>query len=208
MPKFVLIGGGDISLGETANIDRFTISLIGNENPNILFFPTAAHDNVEYANLFREYYLSLGCSETNSCFVQKENTVDILEKIRKAEIIYLGGGQTSLLINLFDKKKLVSALKEFSMEGKVIVGMSAGAIALGETALLSELDEQEEVFGHSWGLIPETICVPHYQQKYQNKIDRFRERYPGQNILTIKEKQAYFIETSGTKIIKRILIND
>jgi peptidase E len=207
MSEFVLIGGGDISAGETEKIDRFIISLVRKKNPGILFFPTAANDSGEYADLFRKYYLSLGCREINSCFVQKENTESILRKMRKADVIYLGGGQTSLLIDLFIEKDLVSVLKDLAEGGTVIVGMSAGAIALGETALLSELEEQEEVFAHGWGLIPKTICIPHYQRKHRDRIDRFQPRYPSQNILTIMEKQAYFVETSGKEILKQTLIN-
>ena len=48
MCKIVALGGGEIRLMETADIDREIIRLVGKTHPRLSFLPTASNDAVTY----------------------------------------------------------------------------------------------------------------------------------------------------------------
>jgi len=199
MKKIFLIGGGEITKKETTLIDKKIISEGGGKKSNILFFPTAANDSQEYIDSFYKYYSSLGCKNITVAKITSESITDIRKKINSANILYFGGGDTSLLIALFQQKKLILDLKRRIKDDIVIAGISAGAIAMGKTALLSELNKTLH-FGLGFGLLTKIICVPHYKEKYKNQFIQIKSLFPKNKILLIPDKMAVYIE--GEKHIK------
>ena len=55
-PKIVAIGGGELSLLETAAIDERIIELTGKARPKALFIPTASGDAPGYVDTFEKCY--------------------------------------------------------------------------------------------------------------------------------------------------------
>src|SRR5579862_6850028 len=61
--RILAIGGGELRVGETLDLDRRIVALTGKLNPRALFLPTASFDSKEYWDGFRGIYAgSLGCS--------------------------------------------------------------------------------------------------------------------------------------------------
>ncbi len=134
MRKIVAIGGGSIGFGaakpEVMSISREIIRLSGKKVPRLLFIPTASSDDKAYVRAVQNHFGNkLGC-RVDSLFLLKQppKYSEIAKKIRIADIIYVGGGNTLLMINRWKKLGVVGLLKQAEKKGKVLCGPSAGAI--------------------------------------------------------------------------------
>jgi len=162
MPKIVAIGGGEIGRTgypiETTSIDQEIIKLSGKRNPKLLFIPTATNDSTEYiAAVKRQFGDRLGCSIDNLLLILENNThSECKEKILSADIIYVGGGDTEFMLEIWKQKGVDELLKEAYRQDIVLSGLSAGAICW----FLGTHDEKKA----SLGLIDAYFC-PHYDER-------------------------------------------
>jgi dipeptidase E len=131
MPKtIVAIGGGEIRTRGTAPIDREIIRLSNKRSPKLLFIPTASSDSERYWEHVQEYFGRFLKCKTDVLFLIKEqpSREQIRSKVLSADIIYVGGGNTLLMMRLWRRlgvdKLLVSAYEN----GTVLSGISAGSI--------------------------------------------------------------------------------
>jgi dipeptidase E len=126
----VAIGGGNIRTRGTATIDREIIRLSNAKNPRLLFIPTASSDSEIYWQHVQEYFGKFLKCRTDVLFLIKErpSKEQIRRKISTADIIYVGGGNTLMMMRLWRRlgvdKLLVSAYEN----GTVLCGISAGSI--------------------------------------------------------------------------------
>ena len=126
----VAIGGGELKNFETLPIDREIVRLSGKKNPSILFVPTASGDALGYWETFKSVYSDkLGC-HTDVLFLIKKKILmkKITEKIMSADIIYVGGGNTARMLQIWRKYKIDQLLIEAHKKGIILSGLSAGAI--------------------------------------------------------------------------------
>lgn len=141
MKKLVAIGGGENgrvldngtkTLYETEKIDKEIVKLTGKDNPNFLFICHAMSFSTQieesYYEVMKEIYKNLGCN----CKILKStdlcNRKIVEELINWADIIYEGGGDTQMMINLWNETGFDKVLKKAWGDGKVICGISAGAV--------------------------------------------------------------------------------
>lgn len=140
--KIVAIGGGENgrilengyqTLYETQQMDEEIIKLTGKKNPNFLFIAHAMcfSDKIQdsyYITMKKIYGDKFGCP----CrFLKATDLYD--DKLTKklvnwADIIYEGGGDTGKMIELWKKTGFDNLLREAWNNGKVISGISAGAV--------------------------------------------------------------------------------
>lgn len=142
--KIVAIGGGENgrinSQGikkpyETKEIDQEIIRLTGKENPNFLFlghgqisFPI--ENEIRYIETMKRIYQDLlKCNFRCLTIEELKNDINkAKEDIEWADIIYEGGGDTPSMINLWKQTGFDILLREAWLQGKVMCGVSAGAI--------------------------------------------------------------------------------
>ncbi len=138
--KIVAIGGGENgrikSDGtrypyETGEIDREIIRLTGKERPNFLLIahsqPLPEREEI-YFTAMRDIYGGMyGCA----CETLKAKNLNRPEKVNKAvewaDIIYEGGGDTVIMLDLWRKTGFDKVLYKAWLDGKVLCGVSAGA---------------------------------------------------------------------------------
>ena len=170
MKKLVLIGGGDIGRGntsyETKEIDEEIVKLTGIAKPNLLFIGLASTFSDSYYDTIKKIYKELGCE---CAYLKKKNIINnpdiVKEKINKADIIYIGGGDTVKLLNDIKEYKIDELLVEAYNRGCVLAGTSAGAILLSNSGysdsyiLRGESNKYEFIKG--LGLSNINFC-PHY----------------------------------------------
>jgi dipeptidase E len=132
--KIVAIGGGSIGFGaakaEVTPISLEIIRLTGKKNPRLLFIPTASSDDKAYIRAVQGHFgRKLGC-QVDVLYLLKEKPKYsyIRSVILRTDIIYVGGGNTLLMINRWKKLGVDRVLKEARKRGKVLCGPSAGAI--------------------------------------------------------------------------------
>jgi dipeptidase E len=131
MPGIIVaIGGGNIRTKGTAAIDREIIRLSKKKNPKLLFIPTASSDSEIYWTHVQEYFGKFLKCKTDVLFLIKEQPSQekIRAKIRAADIIYVGGGNTLMMMRLWRRLGIDKLLKVAYKSGTVLSGISAGAI--------------------------------------------------------------------------------
>jgi len=130
MSSFVLIGGGEIALGETLAIDRAVAALPGKERPRLLFIPTASGDSEGYVKTVAKVYGGLGCDNDALLLARNDPpAVEIGRKVGAADIVYVGGGDTRFLIERWRATGLDRALAaRLGDESFVFAGLSAGSM--------------------------------------------------------------------------------
>lgn len=122
--NIIAIGGGSLGLGETESIDRELIGLTGKNRPRALFLPTAYGDDLGYCREFAATYGRYGC-QTDSLLL---HTGEDPDKILDADLIYVGGGNTKMMLELWRDRGVDRLLIDHLSQGKPAGGLSAGAL--------------------------------------------------------------------------------
>lgn len=133
MKHIVAIGGGEIGRPgfpvETTEIDKHIIDLTNKYSPNVLFIPTASGDSVGYSAIFTQYYGDkLGCKVDGLNLYKKPSLNEIEEKLSWSDIVYVGGGNTLKMMMWWRRLGVDELLITAHPNGKVLSGLSAGAI--------------------------------------------------------------------------------
>ena len=171
MRRLVAIGGGELRNFTTIDIDAFISGLAKKPDKRTyaLFVPTASHDSKPYFNTFRKTYTSrLDCKVDVAISTKGEMTMEhIKEKIDKADIIYVGGGNTAYMLEEWEKSGLDKLIIEAYNRGVVLCGLSAGAIcwfskALSDCEIING-ENSDYVVLDGLGLI-DGICCPHFNE--------------------------------------------
>jgi dipeptidase E len=164
----VAIGGGEIRIRGTKEIDREIIRLSGRQHPNVLFIPTASSDSEKYWERFREYFGGFLRCGTDVLFLlnQASSQQQIERKILSADIVYVGGGNTLFMMRVWRRLGVDGMLRKAYRHGTVLAGISAGAICWFDSG---HSDSMSFYNTKSWkyinvkglGLVPGIHC-PHY----------------------------------------------
>ena len=202
----IAIGGGEVTQNQTYEIDKFIVESSKKENPNFLFIPTASKDAEPYIKTIKELYESLGCkTDTLHLSSVEVNREDVNQKIEKADIIYVGGGNTAYMMEVWKQYSIDKELIKAYTSGKVLAGLSAGSICW-YIAVHSDSEFIEDVENpkHKWvkglGIIPYLHC-PHYDEPERAGFDEF---FYGQvaDAIAIENQAAVVWDNYEIKVIK------
>ena len=174
MGKIIAIGGGELRERTTLQIDEYIASLAkaraGERRANALFIPTASHDFMPYYNTFHKVYTGVFDITTDVALtVFKEPDLEKLKgKFEKADMIYVGGGDTVFMLEEWKKSGLLALIEDAYRRGVIIAGLSAGAICwfsdmyTDSQAALGDGEKYAQFSGLGWinGLIS-----PHYNAR-------------------------------------------
>lgn len=145
--KIVAIGGGENgriledgsrTLYETQLMDEEIIKLSNKKNPNFLFIDHAMcfSESIQesyYETMRKIYNDKYGCLCKHLKASELSNIKLAKEMVDWADIIYEGGGDTRTMIELWKKTGFDIVLKKAWNKGKVISGISAGAVCWFES---------------------------------------------------------------------------
>jgi dipeptidase E len=131
--KIVAVGGGKIGWGavpsEVMPISREIIRLSGKKKPKLIFIPTASSDDKSYSRMVQAHFGKRKCRvDVLYLHKQKPTSAEIRKRILTSDIIYVGGGNTLMMMNRWKKLGVNKVLREARQKGKVLCGTSAGAI--------------------------------------------------------------------------------
>lgn len=171
--RIIAIGGGEIKDKTTLQIDEkiaaFAKERAGDRRANALFIPTASHDFMPYYNSFHKVYTGIFDIKTDVVLtVYREPDPERLkEKFLKADVIYVGGGDTVFMMEHWKKTGMLELIEEAYGRGVPIAGLSAGAICwfsdIYTDSLKTENGAQYAMFkGLNW---IKGIISPHYGQR-------------------------------------------
>ena len=128
MGRIVAIAGGDLETTKALNL--YALSMCGKGNKTVLFLGTASGDDPEYISIFRAVYKEMGCRVRTLKLTKKTySTGAIRREVSMADLIYVGGGDTVFMMNVWKKTGMDVIIKEaYNTDSAVLTGISAGAI--------------------------------------------------------------------------------
>jgi dipeptidase E len=170
MGTIVVIGGGELIELETLEIDRKVVQLTQKAKPKALFIPTASSDAPGYCDTFSKVYGDiLGCETSHLLLVSQTYTHDeITDLITAADLIYVGGGNTRKMLEIWKNTGVDTLLKEAYFSGTVLAGLSAGSICWFEyghsdSEAFDDQGEWQYIKLEAMGILPGIHC-PHYNE--------------------------------------------
>ena len=173
MKRIISIGGGELRERTTLKIDEYIAGLAkeraGDRRANALFIPTASHDFMPYYNTFHKVYTGVFDIKTDVALtVFKEVDLQKMKaKFDKADMIYVGGGDTVFMMEEWKKSGLLPLIQDAYNRGVIIAGLSAGAICwfsdIYTDSTLVNGDEKYAMFkGLGW---KKGVISPHYNAR-------------------------------------------
>ena len=186
--KIVAIGGGENGRintkgvqkpYETKKIDEEIVRLAGKEHPHFLFL---AHSQIPFGEIAEKNYYDVikKIYENLECEVRWLKISELREDFDKAEadvewadIIYEGGGATELMINFWKETGFNEVLKKAYNSGKVMCGISAGAICWFNSGFTDDPNLNNVEVNRIFALnLIDAYFTPHCQK--EGKMDRVR----------------------------------
>lgn len=166
----IAVGGGELKSRETLGIEEFIANeakkRAGERRACGLFIPTASHDCMPYYNTFHKVYTGLFDIKTDVALIvgREVDALKMRAKFEKADFIYVGGGNTVFMIEEWKQKGLLPFIEEAYAGGKLICGLSAGAICWFERMYSDSVVENEYSMYDGLGWIKGTVS-PHYNER-------------------------------------------
>ena len=230
----IAIGGGEIGRiktypdghseqkpVETMVIDKKIIELSGKEHPKLVFIGAASDDNPAYFTAIENHFAGrLGCVVENLALTQKPSIEEIRKVILGADIIYVGGGNVTRLMQVLKDSGTDKILKIAYDQGIVMSGNSAGGCVWFESY---DNDEDEDFDGtfdtlktknalgwvHGyflphWNKLPETgISKDAVSKDVIKKMLTNESKYG----YAVEEGAAIMVQTDGDKTVLSEIIS-
>ena len=156
-PTRVLLGSGGIATEDRKALYRSLVSGHFSDCNEVVFVPFASHDHSGYTSRMQEF---LGGTGQNLVGLHESNNPT--EAISRADAIYVGGGNSFLLIRDLHDRGLVAPIREAVLSGVPYLGVSAGANVASPTMMTT--NDMPIVYPpsfESFGAVPFQIN-PHY----------------------------------------------
>lgn len=199
MKKIMTIGGGQAE--NIQHIDDEIVRLSGKKKPKLLFIPTASSDDEKYLPYIEKRFAkNRGCEMTAMLLLREKYSKKQLEAlISEADIIYVGGGNTLMMMRKWRRLGVDKMLKRAWHKGTVMCGLSAGSICWFESGHSDSMwyyDKKnwDYIRVRSLNFLPFIHC-PHYDsqtgsKKRKNDFKRMMKKYPGQIGITCDDEVA------------------
>mgnify|MGYP006435602939 FL=1 len=180
----IAIGGGGFGRNPKHNlVEKYILKQSNVKKPNILFIPTASAEDKSYIVNFYSCFSRLECSPSHITFFQRTPRLDSL--VNKADVIYVGGGNTKSMLAVWKEWKLDKLLLKAYQNGKILCGVSAGAICWFEQGITDSWASNLNAMD-CLGFIDGMAC-PHYQEEKDrrpsvHKLLKNKNAIPGYSI--------------------------
>ena len=162
----------------------------------------------EYYSNFVSAFGKMNCSVKDLPLTKGEfNAAAIDRSLAWADVIYVGGGDTRTMMEIWKRHSLDKKLKDiYEKDTAVLTGISAGAICWFRSG---HSDSNSFTGGEDWeytivdgmiGLYPYCFC-PHYNEEGRHSFDQMISgiEYDGLAL----ENETAFVESSGERFIIR-----
>lgn len=208
MGRIVAIGGGDLQ--SNFPINKYIVEMDKKNSHNFLFVGTASGDAEGYIDNIKSAFEPLNCQVKALCLTRKEYAqTEIDELLEWADIIYVGGGDTFSMMEIWRKYGLDKKLREvYTKDTAILAGISAGAMCWFDCGHSnSEVFWFNGIIQYGWveqllNMHPYAYC-PHYEER----VESFEKMITEKNISGLAmEVDTAFVEENGK--IKYIKCNE
>lgn len=131
----------------------------------------------------------------------------ISESMSKYDAIYIGGGNTFKFLDFIYKNNLFEKIKNFSEEGGLIYGGSAGAIIFGsDINTVEEENNAGYVYSKGFDVLGGMSFICHYNEKLDSKIFEFVSKNKKQVIALPEESGLVIVDGKIEKQIGKFFL--
>lgn len=183
--KFILHGGFNPALPMEDDAFFSTILENTNQTPKILLVFFAKEEDRIPKNEKEDISQFEKNKKDKTLYFESADEENFIKQIQEADVIYFHGGKSSKLV---DTLKQFSNLKE-ALEGKTVVGDSAGANALS-TYYFGNHDNK--IF-EGIGVIPIKVFC-HYSDERENQLQELKEYRPELEFVKLTEYETQVVE--------------
>ena len=200
MPKLYLLGGENVFKRSAKEVNERAFQEAG-ELPTVLVFPWARasfdRSYLKRKRLF-DYFISLGAGSINFAEYSDSNEA-VAKKMADSNLIYLTGGQTSILVERLKSMGVDRLLHEY--EG-VVVGRSAGALALCRRCITTCRSNSKVKIVEGLSLAGITLKV-HYKPEKDAELERLSR---GEKIYAVPEGSALVYSNGACSFIRKVYL--
>ena len=210
--KIVAIGGGNLALGDPEkpyNIDEINdeiVKLANKKCPRFLYLGFNIRADYYFSHL-KKIFMAKGCQCEYLRFTDFDNLKTVENKFKRADIVFLPGGNTLEYMKKIRKHNLGVYIKAAAERGAVLAGISAGAIMCFECGC-SDSRNSEKVpkqYTKVRGLgIFKGLIAPHFSNSDRvHDLPRMMKRCPlGTIAFGVDECAALVIEDENYRVLR------
>lgn len=195
MPKLYFLGGENVFKRSAREVNERAFQDAG-EPLIVIVFPWArASFDKTYKRRKRivDYFISLGADKIE--FIEYSDPKEIIaEKISFSNLIYLTGGLVSALVERLRKIDVDHLLQNYQ---GVIIGRSAGALALSKRAVITCRQSQKTKLVNGLGLVDLTLKV-HYTPEKDSELELLSKK---DKIYAVPSSSAIVYENGALSFI-------
>ena len=171
--KIIAIGGGGFTHQSDEGLDDFVINQSANKNKKIGFLATASKDDKTKIDLFYKRFKNKNLELSH--FNLTSNVVGFSKWIFDKQLIYIGGGNTAYMLELWKNYNLINIFKNAYEKGIILSGVSAGGVCWFDWILTDSLGSEYKPL-KGINLISGS-CTPHSLEnnrmsQYQSEIKK------------------------------------
>ncbi len=132
----------DFNPNVSGEVDKILLDYLSKTSCCVYFIP--AHSDLKRRQFekVKANYEELGVFDVNYFDLGDEYDASAISKLKKSDVIHLGGGDPLNLLKMVRARNFEPVIKEFLQQNKCVVGVSAGAMIL--TQSLSHLKYDDE----------------------------------------------------------------
>ena len=200
MAKMYFLGGENVAKQDSKRINEFAFREAA-KSPKILVFPWArapSDKTQKRRKRLSNYFMNIGAGTVD--FADYNETFDeINRKVECSDLVYLTGGLTTALIKHLRNKNVDPLLRNYD---KVIVGRSAGALALCKKCFLTDRRKSLVRMVEGLGLVDFGLKV-HYRSSRDVELKRLSKE---EKIYALPERSALVYDRGAFSFIGDIYL--
>jgi len=194
------ISGGGFSEKDKAFIDDYLLNIPRKQGKlKIAFIATASNDAQGYIDKF---YKAFEVEQPIHLTIKDFQSTNIQDVVNALDIIYVGGGNTQFMLEIWRKTGFDNVLRNAYKQGVILAGISAGAMCWFE-ACFSEKNETEYEEFKGLGLLSGSLC-PHYNDEVRRlAFDNWAIHQPKASLYTLKDNEN--LHFKNEKLVAKII---
>lgn len=187
MTKYILHGGETSrqSLDNKKFFSKITNDLPDGATILCVYF---AREKARWPKAFEQDKLHFSSATQQKIFnflLADDKTYTFIEQIKKADVIYLRGGDTEMLKKSLNKIADINEL----WQGKIVAASSAGVYVLSKYYYTNSKDDIYKGFG----ILPiKTLC--HYTENKSDKLEKLKKYGEDLKVYAIPEEKFFIIK--------------
>jgi dipeptidase E len=167
MRQIIAMGGGGFSMEpDNLALDRYVVGQTSKPRPKVCFLPSGTDNYAGYSFNFYVAFTQLDC-QPSALSLFKPPTADLESYILEKDVIYVGGGNTRVMLALWREWGLDFILRKAWQNGVVLAGLSAGAVCWFEQCITDSVPGALTILP-CLGFLP-GCCCPHYDGEAERR---------------------------------------